>query len=110
MKFTIWEWVCTFSLKPDKIVVKRSTSFSIIGRFGLLPLYLILGLRLCFMDYFLTHIIGFLATGKVELLIVDFNKNAKIVSDMVHNGFDQEKLTDIMTVDFTVVKAGHFGG
>jgi len=34
--------------------------------FSLLPLYLILGLRLCFMDYFLTHIVGFLATGKVE--------------------------------------------
>ena len=32
-----------------------------------------------------------------HLLIVDFNKNEKIVSDMVHNGFDQVKLTDIMT-------------
>ena len=32
-----------------------------------------------------------------HLLIVDFNKNEKVVSDMVHNGFDQEKLTDIMT-------------
>ena len=31
-----------------------------------------------------------------HLLIVDFNKNEKIVSDMVHNGFDQVKLTDIM--------------
>ncbi|WP_425803270.1 class I SAM-dependent methyltransferase [Desulfitobacterium sp. Sab5] len=32
-----------------------------------------------------------------HLLIVDFNKNEKIVSDMVHNGFDQIELTDIMT-------------
>ncbi len=31
-----------------------------------------------------------------HLLIVDFNKNEKIVSDMVHNGFDQVKLNDIM--------------
>lgn len=32
-----------------------------------------------------------------HLLIIDFNKNEKIVSDMVHNGFDQMELTDIMT-------------
>ncbi|WP_312116993.1 class I SAM-dependent methyltransferase [Brevibacillus reuszeri] len=32
-----------------------------------------------------------------HLLIVDFNKNEKVVSDIVHNGFDQEKLTDKMT-------------
>lgn len=32
-----------------------------------------------------------------HLLIVDFNKNEEIVSDMVHNGFDQAKLADIMT-------------
>ncbi|MCY9664309.1 class I SAM-dependent methyltransferase [Paenibacillus alginolyticus] len=32
-----------------------------------------------------------------HLLIVDFNKNEKIVSDIVHNGFNQAKLTDIMT-------------
>ena len=32
-----------------------------------------------------------------HLLIVDFDKNEKIVSDMVHNGFDQIELTDIMT-------------
>lgn len=31
-----------------------------------------------------------------HLLIVDFNKNEEIVTDMVHNGFDQVKLTDIM--------------
>lgn len=31
-----------------------------------------------------------------HLLIVDFNKNEKVVSDMVHNGFEQEKLTDLM--------------
>lgn len=32
-----------------------------------------------------------------HLIIVDFDKNEKIVSDMVHNGFDQIALTDIMT-------------
>ncbi|MZP31027.1 methyltransferase [Heliobacterium undosum] len=32
-----------------------------------------------------------------HLLIVDFNKNEEIVSDMVHNGFDQQKLIDLMT-------------
>ena len=32
-----------------------------------------------------------------HLLIVDFNKNEKVVSDIVHNGFNPEELTDIMT-------------
>jgi ubiquinone/menaquinone biosynthesis C-methylase UbiE len=32
-----------------------------------------------------------------HLLIIDFNKNEKIVSEMVHNGFDQKKLADLMT-------------
>lgn len=32
-----------------------------------------------------------------HLLIVDFDKNENIVSDMVHNGFDQVKLTEIMS-------------
>ena len=32
-----------------------------------------------------------------HLLIVDFNKNEKVVSDIVHNGFNLEELTDIMT-------------
>ncbi len=32
-----------------------------------------------------------------HLLIVDFDKNEKIDSDMVHNGFDQIELTEIMT-------------
>lgn len=32
-----------------------------------------------------------------HLLIVDFNKNEKIVSDIVHNGFNQAELTAIMT-------------
>ncbi|MBA4700576.1 MAG: class I SAM-dependent methyltransferase [Ruminococcus sp.] len=31
-----------------------------------------------------------------HLLIVDFNKNEKIVSDLVHNGFDQIELADSM--------------
>ena len=32
-----------------------------------------------------------------HLLIVDFDKNKEIVSDMVHNGFDQIELTERMT-------------
>lgn len=32
-----------------------------------------------------------------HLLIVDFNKNENVVSDIVHNGFNQVELTDIMT-------------
>lgn len=32
-----------------------------------------------------------------HLLIVDFNKNEKIVSDLVHNGFDQIELAETMT-------------
>lgn len=32
-----------------------------------------------------------------HLLIVDFNKNEEIVSDMVHNGFDQGELINLMT-------------
>jgi ubiquinone/menaquinone biosynthesis C-methylase UbiE len=31
-----------------------------------------------------------------HLIIIDFDKNDEIVSDMVHSGFDQEMLTDIM--------------
>lgn len=31
-----------------------------------------------------------------HLLIVDFNKNENIVSDIVHNGFNQAELTDMM--------------
>ncbi|WP_040950971.1 class I SAM-dependent methyltransferase [Gorillibacterium massiliense] len=32
-----------------------------------------------------------------HLLIVDFDKNENVVSDFVHNGFNQDELTDIMT-------------
>jgi len=32
-----------------------------------------------------------------HLLIVDFNKNENIVSDLVHNGFHQDELSDRMT-------------
>lgn len=32
-----------------------------------------------------------------HLLIVDFNKNENIVSDIVHNGFHQNELSDMMT-------------
>jgi len=31
-----------------------------------------------------------------HLLIVDFNKNDKVVSELVHNGFDQEQLREVM--------------
>jgi ubiquinone/menaquinone biosynthesis C-methylase UbiE len=31
-----------------------------------------------------------------HLLIVDFNKNDKVVSDLVHNGFDQKQLNELM--------------
>lgn len=31
-----------------------------------------------------------------HLLIVDYDKNEKIVSDIVHNGFNQAELTDVM--------------
>ncbi len=32
-----------------------------------------------------------------HLIIVDFDKNENIASDLVHNGFDQAKLTEVMT-------------
>ena len=32
-----------------------------------------------------------------HLLIIDFDKNEKIVSDLVHNGFEQKELTHLMT-------------
>lgn len=31
-----------------------------------------------------------------HLLIIDFNKNEKVASDMVHNGFDQKELAETM--------------
>lgn len=31
-----------------------------------------------------------------HLIIIDFNKNEEIASDIVHNGFDQDKLADLM--------------
>ncbi|ULO06901.1 class I SAM-dependent methyltransferase [Paenibacillus sp. 19GGS1-52] len=41
-----------------------------------------------------------------HLLIVDFDKNEEIVSDRVHNGFDQEKLADIMRgIGYTNIKS-----
>ncbi|MFJ7732870.1 class I SAM-dependent methyltransferase [Lysinibacillus sp. NPDC097231] len=44
----------------------------------------------------LSRLIDVLEEGG-HLLIVDFNKNENIVSDIVHNGFNLEELTDIMT-------------
>lgn len=44
-----------------------------------------------------------------HLLIVDFDKNEQIVSDKVHNGFDQEKLIDLMTkIGFKKIKSKIF--
>jgi len=44
-----------------------------------------------------------------HLLIVDFNKNEAIISDKVHNGFDQEKLIELMTkIGFKEIKAKTF--
>lgn len=31
-----------------------------------------------------------------HLMIIDFNKNEEIISDLVHNGFDQEELAGVM--------------
>ncbi|AEG59694.1 class I SAM-dependent methyltransferase [Desulforamulus ruminis] len=44
-----------------------------------------------------------------HLLIIDFNKNEEIISDKVHNGFDQEKLIDLMTkIGFKEIKSKTF--
>lgn len=44
-----------------------------------------------------------------HLLIVDFDKNEEIISDKVHNGFDQEKLIDLMTkIGFKEIKSKIF--
>ncbi len=44
-----------------------------------------------------------------HLLIVDFNKNEHIVSDMVHNGFDQIELAKLMTkIGYQKIKSKTF--
>lgn len=44
-----------------------------------------------------------------HLLIVDFNKNEEIISDKVHNGFDQEELIALMTkIGFKEIKSRTF--
>lgn len=44
-----------------------------------------------------------------HLLIVDFDKNEKVVSDKVHNGFDQEELTSLMSkIGFKEIKSKTF--
>ncbi|MNC72357.1 hypothetical protein D3C75_1233980 [compost metagenome] len=44
-----------------------------------------------------------------HLLIVDFDKNDKVVSDMVHNGFDQDELMELMRkIGFTDVQSKIF--
>lgn len=47
-------------------------------------------------ELFLSRMHGLLNT-EGHLIIVDFDKNEKVVSDKVHNGFDQRKLADLMT-------------
>jgi ubiquinone/menaquinone biosynthesis C-methylase UbiE len=44
-----------------------------------------------------------------HLLMVDFNKNEEIISDKVHNGFEQEKLIALMTkIGFKGIKSKTF--
>jgi ubiquinone/menaquinone biosynthesis C-methylase UbiE len=44
-----------------------------------------------------------------RLLIVDFNKNENIVSDEVHNGFDQAELAELLRrLSFSVVESQTF--
>jgi ubiquinone/menaquinone biosynthesis C-methylase UbiE len=59
-----------------------------------------------FMVHVLLHIQDFepvlarfydILNSEGHLLIVDFNKNDKVVSDLVHNGFDQEQLKETMS-------------
>lgn len=46
-------------------------------------------------DFVLSRLYEVLNPGG-HLLIVDFNKNEEISSDMVHNGFDQTELTEVI--------------
>ncbi|MBU7008809.1 class I SAM-dependent methyltransferase [Phosphitispora fastidiosa] len=44
-----------------------------------------------------------------HLIIIDFNKNDEIVSDIVHSGFDQEMLTDIMlNIGYNTIRSKTF--
>lgn len=44
-----------------------------------------------------------------HVVIVDFNKNEDIVSDIVHNGFDQEELAGVMrNIGFSAVQSKTF--
>jgi len=47
-------------------------------------------------EFVLSRLFDVLNVGG-HLLIADFNKNDKVVSDFVHNGFDQAELADVMT-------------
>ncbi|OCT16392.1 methyltransferase type 12 [Paenibacillus pectinilyticus] len=47
-------------------------------------------------EFVLSRLFDVLNVGG-HLLIVDFDKNEKVVSDMVHNGFNQAELADMMT-------------
>jgi len=60
--------------------------------------YIIMSLVLLHIGEFesvLSKLYGILNPGG-HLLIVDFDKNEKVNSDLVHNGFDQKQLSDIM--------------
>lgn len=44
-----------------------------------------------------------------HLVIIDFNKNHEVVSDLVHNGFDQEKLAkDLLEIGFKHIRSRTF--
>lgn len=44
-----------------------------------------------------------------QVIIVDFDKNEKIISDQVHNGFDQAELTEVLKrIGFAAVRSQTF--
>lgn len=44
-----------------------------------------------------------------HLIIIDFDKNNNIISDMVHNGFEQEELKeDMLSIGFTNIQSKTF--
>jgi ubiquinone/menaquinone biosynthesis C-methylase UbiE len=47
-------------------------------------------------EFVLSRLFAVLNEGG-HLVIVDFDKNEKVVSDIVHNGFNQDELTGMMT-------------